>query len=518
MNSLWYETFNKTQQFPQLSDDLSCDICIIGGGILGTTCAYYLTKQGFNVIILEKDEIASKTTGNTTAKITSQHGLFYSHLIDDYGHKFAREYLEANEKAIKNIKNIIDNEKISCDFCYQNSYVYATSPEELQSIHEEVSAVRSLNFPCEFAPKVGLPFETLGSICFKNQAQFHPLKYVYGLCDAISDKAQIFTHTTVTDIHHDTENYVVSCSPPSGYNSDMNFKTDIKTSATEYQIRAKHVILASHYPFINIPGFYFTKMYQSASYLIAVDTKKSLFSGIYLSAASPTFSFRTAKFGNKNLLLIGGSDHKTGNYCNDASTYDVLENVAKTYYPDCEVLYRWNTRDCIFLDKIPYVGLYSSNMPNLYVGTGFKKWGMTLSNISANIIVDMINGRENEYSSLFSSTRLHPIKNGDEFKNMMVQSTKSLFVDKVKKSHLEFDDIALNSGGIIEVNGDKVGIYKDLSGEIFAVKPICTHLGCLLSWNDVDKTWDCPCHGSRFDFSGKNLYEPAFKDLEKYDV
>lgn len=525
MNSLWFETFNKTHQFSQLSSNLSCDVCIVGGGIFGITCAYYLTKQGFNVIVLEKDEIASKTTGNTTAKITSQHGLFYSHLIDDYGHSFARNYLEANENAIKNIKNIIDSEKISCDFCYQNSYVYATTKEELQSVHDEVAAIRSLNFPCEFAAKVGLPFETLGSCCFKNQAQFHPLKYVYGLCDAISDSAKIFTRTTVTDIRHGTESYIVSCSPTAGYDAEINFNnaninssSDIENSTPEYQVKAKHVILACHYPFINIPGFYFTKMYQSTSYLIAVDTKKSLFNGMYLSATSPTFSFRTAKIGNKNLLLIGGADHKTGNYCNDAFTYDVLENVAKTYYPDCEVLYRWNTRDCISLDKIPYIGLYASNMPNLYVGTGFKKWGMTLSNVAANIVVDMINGKENNYSSLFSSTRLHPVKNGDEFKNMMVQSTKSLVVDKVKKSHLEFDDIALNSGGVVEINGDKVGIFKDLDGEVFAVKPICTHLGCLLSWNDVDKTWDCPCHGSRFDFMGKNLYEPAFKNLERYEV
>lgn len=268
MNSLWFETFNKTHQFPQISNDFSCDVCIVGGGIFGITCAYYLTRQGFNVVVLEKDEIASKTTGNTTAKITSQHGLFYSHLIDNYGYNFARNYLEVNEKAIENIKNIIDNEKISCDFCYQNSYVYATTPEELQSVHDEVSAVKSLNFPCEFAPQVGLPFKTLGSCCFKNQAQFHPLKYVYGLCDAISNSSKIFTHTTVTDIRHDTESYIVSCSPTSSYGSnveyDINFNntntnssTNIKNSNPEYQIRAKHVILASHYPFINIPRFLF---------------------------------------------------------------------------------------------------------------------------------------------------------------------------------------------------------------------------------------------------------------------
>ena len=171
-----------------------------------------------------------------------------------------------------------------------------------------------------------------------------------------------------------------------------------------------------------------------------------------------------------------------------------------------------------FLDKIPYIGQYSSIMPNMFVGTGFKKWGMTSSNVAANIIVDKIQGKKNKYEYVFSSTRLKPIKNMDEMKNMIVKSTNSLLFNKLKRANMNFDDIANNSGSIIEVNGQKVGIYKDSSGNIYAVKPVCTHLGCLLSWNDVDKTWDCPCHGSRFNFMGENLYNPAFKNLEIYNL
>ena len=345
--------------------------------------------------------------------------------------------------------------------------------------------------------KLGLPFDIAGGICFKNQAQFHPLKYMWGLCESIG-LSKIYTNTVVTDVRHDDDIYYCY--------------------ANGYKVKSRFVIMASHYPFINIPGFYFTKMYQSTSYLIAVNTKKTLFNGMFITSTSPTFSFRTAKFGNDNLLLIGGGDHKTGMYCDENSTYQVLENLAKTYYPDCDILYRWNTRDCITLDKIPYIGLYSSTMPNLYIGTGFNKWGMTSSNVAANIICDMINGKQNPYSFVFDSSRVQPIKNADEFKNVIVQSTKSLFINKIKKSDLQFDEIALNSGGIIEVNGQKVGIYKDSDGKIFAVNPVCTHLGCLFSWNDVDKTWDCPCHGSRFDYQGKNLYDPAFKDLQVFNL
>ena len=499
MNSIWLETFKYNKTFEKLDQNISCDVCIIGAGIFGLTCAYYLTKHGFNVAVLDRDDIGTKATGHTTAKITSQHGLIYKHLIDDYGLHFAKSYLYANQKAIDNIKEIIDTENISCDFNFENHCVYTTNAKDLKSIQDEINAVNSLDFNCEFVTKTGLPFDILGGICFKNQAQFHPYKYLCGLCNSISGRAKIFTHTTICDVKNNGSFYT-------SY-SDNNYK-----------IESKFVIMASHYPFINIPGFYFSKMYQSTSYLIAIETNKTLFKGMYLSASDPIFSFRTAKFGNKNFLLIGGANHKTGESHDFSTTYGVLENIAKKYYPDCKILYHWNTRDCITLDKIPYIGLYSSNLPNFYIGTGFNKWGMTSSNVAGNIIVDMINGKENPYSFVFDSTRIKPIKNADEFKNVIVQSSKSLILDKIKRSDLQLDNIAPNSGGIIEVNGQKVGIYKSQDNKFFAVNPICTHLGCLLSWNNIDKTWDCPCHGSRFDYTGKSLYDPSFKDLEVFNI
>lgn len=259
-------------------------------------------------------------------------------------------------------------------------------------------------------------------------------------------------------------------------------------------------------------------MYQSTSYLIAIDPKKTLFNGMYISCSNPAFSFRTVNYEGKELLLIGGGEHKTGHPSCYEDTYGLLEKEAKKYYPDCEILYRWNTRDCISLDKLPYIGTYAPSMPSVFVGTGFKKWGMTLSNVAANIVTDLICGKENKFSYLFDSSRLKPIKNFDEMKNILVQSANSLLLDKLSSAQMNFDEIANNSGSIIEVNDVKVGIYKDPSGKVYAVKPFCTHLGCMLSWNDIDKTWDCPCHGSRFNFSGKCLFEPALKNLETYDL
>ena len=500
MNSLWLDSIEKVKLFSPLANDYETDVCIIGAGIFGLSCAYYLSKLGFKVIVLEKDSIGEKATGHTTAKITSQHNLFYNYLLNSYSEKYASDYLEANEKAIKNIKEVIDSEKIKCDFEYQNSYVYTTKKSEVSIIKREVETVQSLGFPCEFVTKTGLPFEIEGAICFKNQAQFHPLKYLYGLCNSIiANNGTIYTNTTVNNVDKFVDyTYLVS--------------TD------NHQVRSKYVIVATHYPFINFPGLYFTKMYQATSYIIAVDTKKTLFNGMYINPSSPTFSYRTAKFGSKKLLLIGGGEHKTGQPSCYADTYGVLENEAKKYYPDSEILYHWNTRDCIPLDKIPYIGEYSGSMPNVFVGTGFKKWGMTSSNVAANIVVDKICGKKNKYEYLFDASRLNPIKNRDELKNMVVQSANSLVFDKFKPANMNFDEIKNDSGSIIEINNEKVGIYKDSEGKIYAVKPVCTHLGCLLSWNDVDKTWDCPCHGSRFDFRGKNIYDPAFADLQYYEL
>ena len=496
MSSFWLDSVKNTPSFSSLDKDIKSDVCIVGGGLLGLTCGYYLSQNGVKVTVIDKNNIMEKVSGHTTAKITSQHNLIYKYLEDSLGIKSAKQYLDANQLAISNIKNIINTEQIDCDFEMQDSYVYTTDENEVEKIKLENNTVNSLGLNSEFVTSSPLPFKISGAIKFPNQAQFNPIKYAYGIANKI--KENIYTHSTVYNIEKENDEFIVH--------------------TKNNKVHSKYVVLASHYPFINFPGFYFLKMYQSTSYLIAVDTKKTLFNGMYISYSDPIFSYRTAKFQGKNLLLIGGGEHKTGQPSCFEDTYGILENEAKKFYPDAKVLFRWNTRDCISLDKLPYVGNYSNYMPRVYVGTGFKKWGMTLSNVASSIVVDAICNKENRYAYLFNPSRLKPIKNRDEMKNMLVQSTNSLLLDKFRSANMPFDEVQNNSGSIIDVNGQKVGIYKNSDGKIYAVKPFCTHLGCQLSWNDVDKTWDCPCHGSRFDYKGKNLYDPAFKDLESYEL
>lgn len=499
MNSYWIESCKIENKKEMLKQDLEADVCIIGAGILGITTGYYLTKRGLKVVILEKDHIAEKATGHTTAKITSQHGLIYHYLIDTFGKEFAKAYLDANEQAIHNIKGIIKEEKIECEFEKQDNYVYTVNQDEVEKIKDEKKAMEKLGFQAEYVTETNLPLSILAALKFPNQAQFHPRKYLLGLYQfIIKHGGEFYTNTECYDIKKENDMYI--------------------TYTKENKVKSKYVVIASHYPFINMPGFYFAKMYQSSSYVLGIDTKTEKLNGMYINITSPIYSFRNAKDGDKNILLLGGAGHKTGECIDEEQTYDLLEKKAKELYPKCEILYRWSTRDCITLDKIPYIGQFSKFMPDVYIGTGFNKWGMTSSNVAANIIVDKICKKENHFCDIFFARRMDPIVNKDEVKNMVSQTAKSLVYERMKEENIELEDIQNNSGGMIDRGGQKVGIYKDGNGKVFAVKPVCTHLGCMLSWNDADKTWDCPCHGSRFDYTGKNLYDPAIKDLEKISL
>lgn len=499
MSSYWINSTENLGNFNEIDGNYQADVCIIGAGICGLSTGYYLSKLGLKVIIVDKDNIGMKTSGNTTAKITFQHNLIYDYLINTFSYDLALKYLESNKKAIKNIKQIIDEENIDCDFEYQDNFVYTTKPEELTKILNEVKALNSLNEDAEFVTKCDLPFKIAGAIKTKNQAQFHPRKYMLGLAKAIkSYGGLIFTNSLATDVKKDIDEYT--------------------TYVNNYTINSKYVVLASHYPFINFPGIYFLKMYQSTSYAIAIDTHKKTFDGMYINIKEPIYSFKTAIYNNKKLVIMTGGDHKTGFNPDSNNGYAPIEKTAHTLFPNCDILYKWDTRDCITLDKIPYIGEFSNLMPNIYVATGFNKWGMTSSNVAANIIKDKILGRENKYAFVYEATRVSPVKNRVELGNMVSQVFKSFVTNRIKIPSDTLLSIDKNNGGIIKVNGTNVGIYRDSNGNVYAVNPTCTHLGCLLTWNNLDKTWDCPCHGSRFDYTGKNIYDPAFKNLDTFKV
>lgn len=496
MKSYWINSVKDDKEFEKLDKNIKTDICIIGGGLTGITTAYNLSKYKIKTVLIDKGRIGRQASGNSTAKITSQHGLIYKYLIDSKGKDFAKKYYEANENAIRNIENIIKKESIDCDFEKQSSYVFTRKIEEMQKIKDEVEAVKSLGGKADFVEDI--PIKAIAGIKFENQAQFNPYKYISALSKICSSSGvKIYENTRAIDVEiEDEEEY------------------NVITLENGCKIKAKYLIITTKYPIVNIPGFYFMKMYQSTSYAIAMQTKSRLFEGMYISSDKPTISLRTAKFGSDYLLIVVGFDNKTGEEIDLSNKYRYLEEIAKSLCPEGQIKYRWNTEDCITLDKIPYIGDFSKLWENCYIATGFNKWGMTTSNIAAEIITDKILGEKNKYEEIFKSTRLEPVKNIKEISNMAKEGVNSLIIKKMELPKETIAQIKNGEGKIVEINNQRVGIYKNEKGEIYKVNPTCKHLGCELSWNNLDKTWDCPCHGSRYDYKGNLIYEPSVKDLD----
>lgn len=462
-HSIWQKNRENEREFRSLEQNIEVDVCVIGGGITGISTAYYLAKEGKKVAVLEKDKICSKTSGGTTGKITSQHHLFYDYLIQSQNKEFAKKYWKANEQAIDNIEKIIQTEKIECDFERKSAFVFTKDCAKLHQIQTEVESVKSLGIKAKFTNEIEVLGKIEGAIEFENQAQFNPLKYSMGLAKSILENGgEIYENTKVVKYEKEGDTFIVFA------------QVDEKIR----KIKAQDVVVATRYPIFNVPGFYFIKMYQELEYGIALKSDVRL-NGMYVSSEVPTISFRDYSEGQDNYILIVGNGHKTGENTSN-NGFGVLEDFAKTYFPESQIVYKWNAEDSVGLDKIPYIGEYSEVRENMYVATGFKKWGMTSSNVAANLITDKIMGRNNPYEEIFDSTRLEPIKNREEMKNLLKEVGQSMIMPHLK--------------------GEKGKKY-------------CAHLGCEVSWNDVTKTWDCPCHGSRYEADGKLMEGPSVHDL-----
>ncbi|EGS5729069.1 FAD-dependent oxidoreductase [Clostridium perfringens] len=476
MKSVWSESC-KFRKREALNKDIKTDVLVIGAGIAGVLTAYMLKQKGRDVVLIDAAEIASGNTKNTTAKITSQHDLIYSKLIAEFGEEKARQYAKANELAIKKYKEIIEDKRIECDFEEKPAYVYSLN--EVDVLKEEVEAAKNLGIDAEFVQEANLPFKINGAVKFNNQAQFNPLKFLKG----ISNELVIYENTRALEIK---ENLVVT----SGGNITTN-----------------NIVVATHYPIMNAPGYYFMKMHQERSYVLALENTSEI-DGMYIDLNKEGYSFRTYN----NLLLLGGISHRTGEN-EEGGSYDELRKVAKRLYPKAKEKYYWSAQDCMTIDGIPYIGRYSSETPNIYVATGFNKWGMTSSMVSAMIISDMILEKENDFSEIFSPRRFDLSLSINNIANDLIETAKNFIAQKVYIPSSEIEHIKNGHGGIIEYNGEKVGVYKNKEGKEFFVSTKCTHLGCQLSWNSDELTWDCPCHGSRFDYKGRLIGSPATKDL-----
>lgn len=477
IESIW----TREVKFPereQLKKDLKVDVAVIGAGMAGILTAMQLKEAGLKVVILEGYKTAGGQTRNTTAKITSQHGLIYDKLIKDFGTEKALLYARANEEAIEDYAKIIKNNNVECHFERYPAYLYSTESDE--EIQKELKAALKCSIEADFTTKTTLPFQVKEAIKFKNQAQFNPLEFL----KEISAPIEIYEHTLVKGIE---DNIAVA---------DFG------------KVEAEHIVVTSHYPFINMPGYYFLRTHQDRSYAIALANAEKM-DGMYRDANKKGLSFRNYE----NLLIFSGEGHRTGEN-KEGDKYETLRRLGREYYKEATETAFWSAQDCMTLDGLPYIGLYSDVTPHLYVATGFNKWGMTTSMAASKIIKDMIMGNKNPYEEVFAPKRFNVNASMVSLLKETKQVTSGIFLKKLKPATESIEAIPQNEGGIVDVEGEKVGVYKDKDNEVYMVSIKCTHLGCVLEWNQDELTWDCPCHGSRYDYKGVVLDNPAMEDLE----
>lgn len=482
--------------YPSLKDNIRTDILIVGGGITGLLNAYLLQREGFDVVLIDTFRIAMSTSGHTTAKITSLHDLKYSKLIKKIGRDGASGYGRINEQAISLLENIITENHISCDFSQQANYVYTLDEKYLSQIEDEVSAAQLLQLPVSFETALDLPFQVKGAVCFKNQAQFHPRKFLLRLAEIFEQNGgHIFENTTAVDIHQDKQ---------------------CKTSTREgFCIVSDKVIIASHFPFYDGGGFYSARMFPQRSYALAVKTSLKLRGGMYISYEEPVRSIRTQPLEDQEqLLIIGGEHHKTGDDDHEQEHYRSLIHYAEDTFKAVEIPYRWSAQDYTAMNEIPLIGHITGSKPNVFVAAAYQKWGMTTSTVSAIIIRDILTKGKSEAEAIFTPSRFTPAASAKNFIKENLNVAGSLISGKLQALP---QDITLEpgEGKKLSFDGKKAGAYRDMDGSYYIVDATCKHLGCEVRWNSAEKSWDCPCHASRYSFDGTVLEGPALKPLDR---
>ncbi len=431
MESVWLKDarFENSAQF---ENKLKTQVVIVGGGITGILCGHILHNAGIDCVIVEADRICKGVTGYTTAKITLQHGLIYDKIINLYGVEGAKMYLKAQQTAMNLYEKICSN--IDCDYKEEDAFVYSVG--DLKKIEKEARAYQKIGLKGELLEDLELPIKIKGALRLQKQARFNPIKF----CFSLAEKINIYENTKVLELCKDG------------------------VITNRGKIFAEKIIIATHFPFVNKYGGYFLKMYQHRSYVLALEGVKQP-KGMYVDEDIKGLSFRA----QDDMLLLGGGSHRTGK---KGGNWQELRDFAKEKYKGCREVAHWATQDCMTLDHLPYIGAYSPKIPNVYVATGFNKWGMTSAMAAAVILGDMIKGRENDFAKVFDPKRsvCHP-------------------------------QLAIN-------------MAETIVNMVTPTAPRCPHLGCALKFNPYEHTWDCPCHGSRFTQTGKLIENPATDDKE----
>ena len=475
MKSIWSKTCNIEKQ-PALNGDIEADVAVIGGGMAGILAAYQLEQAGVHTVLLEAERIGGGQTKNTTAKITSQHGMFCHTFIEKKGKETAKLYVQANQAAVEEYRRIIGKEQIPCDLRVTDSYVYSRNEEKLK---KETESARELGIDASFERQIEIPVPCAGAVRFPGQAEFHPLKFI----EALAKKLTVYEETPAKEVEG---NWIIT---PCG------------------KVMAGKIVFATHFPFINFPGLYFARMHQERSYVLALENAGTI-NGMYIGDGEDALSFRQFD----RYLLLGGEGHRTGEDKEggkyEGGSYERLRSAARELYPQSRETACWSAQDCVTADRVPFIGRYASDRPDWFVATGFQKWGMSSSMVSAMLLRDMICGTENPCAEVFAPSRF----SAEELPQIMKDGGKAVKGLTKRFFHIPEEtasQLQPGQGAVVETKNGKAGVYKTEDQKIYKVDIVCPHLGCELTWNPDEKSWDCPCHGSRFDYKGNLLEGPA---------
>ena len=496
--SLWIDTTPETS-FASLAGDVSVDVAVIGGGITGITAATLLKRAGRTVAIVESKRVVRGVTGYTTAKVTSSHGVIYKDLVERFDEETARTYGASQEAALAQIARFVEDEAIDCEFERTSNYLYAESAADLETVEQEAETAARLGLPASFVRESPLPFSIAGAVRFDNQAQFHPRKYLLHLVDQIpGDGSHVFEETRALAVD----------------GGDI-----CRVETDKGVVTARDVVVATSLPFLD-RGFFFAKAHPYRSYVVCPKVPdESAPPGMYVSTEQPSHTIRRSAYPGGTVLVIAGEGHKVGHAEDTAERYRRLDEWARSRFPVESTEYRWSTQDYYAVDKLPYIGRLTRRARNAYVATGYRAWGLTNGTLAGMILSDLILGRENPWAEIYDAKRIAPRAAAAMFVKENLGAAKHLILRRTVTTRKagEAAEIAPGEGALVKVRGRNVGVYRDEGGALHAVSPICTHMGCVVGWNPAEKSWDCPCHGSRFSPEGQVIQGPAVRDLEARD-
>jgi glycine/D-amino acid oxidase-like deaminating enzyme/nitrite reductase/ring-hydroxylating ferredoxin subunit len=484
--SLWLEA---APVRPTLRGEHVFDVAVVGGGIAGLTTALLLKRQGLTVAVVEADRVGGGASGNNTAKVTALQSTVYSKISARHGAETAASYADASLAGVALLSRLVREEGIDCGLRHAPAYTYAFTPDEVGAVERELAATRAAGLPVSAATDLDVPFPVHAAVRLDDQVALHPVRYVRGLAAAVDgDGSAVFEHSRVERLHDGAP---------------------CRVHTAEGVVSAGRVVVATHYPLFD-RGLYFARLETTRSYCVAVELASGEPTrGLAISAGSPSWSL--SSYGD--LLIVCGQGHPTGDPA--GSPYQELEVFAREHWDVERITHRWSAQDPTSYDQLPMIGPYLPGSDRLLVATGFMKWGLATATFAADVLADTVAGTPNPWASVFSPHRVSLKSLPDLLKlnagtGIDLVAARITPADATSSAHLPPGQAHVVRDGL-----GKIGVYRDPEGELHGVSLRCTHLGCLVAFNAAETSWDCPCHGSRFDVDGGVLEGPATQPLPR---